>query len=137
MMNGLKFKNKRNRNDNVAVLHTTSPRTFQRSQGEGKALLKERNCYEPKLNQEDPKGNSDFPIVERKSRIALMKKEKLVKGSVIASRFPLDNHARHFARVCFYVHYGGNVSSVYVKSRFILYWENVFFLVERSFKVFP
>ena len=30
MMNGLKFKNKRNRNDNVAVLHTTSPR-FQRS----------------------------------------------------------------------------------------------------------
>ena len=30
MTNGLEFK--RNRNDNVAVLHTTSSRTFQRSQ---------------------------------------------------------------------------------------------------------
>ena len=36
MMNGLKFKiwNKRNRNNNVAVLHTTSPRAFQRSRGD-------------------------------------------------------------------------------------------------------
>lgn len=40
------------------------------------------------MNQEDPQGNLDLPIVERKSRIALMKKEKLVKRSVITSRFP-------------------------------------------------
>ena len=31
-MKRLNYENKRNRNDNVAVLHTTSPRAFQRSQ---------------------------------------------------------------------------------------------------------
>ena len=42
-MNGLKFKtNKKNRNDNVAVLHTTSARTFQRSQDDV-------NCKDVKL----------------------------------------------------------------------------------------